>query len=123
MQVIEWFLWLKKLQKIVLTSKEEKWKKYPIKLGSLKSHNAFKENKFVIRLPTKQTNPPGPRPNFPRKEREVENEKSKLEESSPDNKKINVIVEYYVLKPLASSESPSSKSKGARFVSATKVIF
>ena len=46
-----------------------------------------------------------------------------MEESSPDNKKENVNVEYYVLKPLASSESPSNKLKGAGFVSATKVIF
>ena len=46
-----------------------------------------------------------------------------MEEPSPDNKKENVNVEYYVLKPLASSEPPSSKSKGARFVSATKTIF
>ena len=46
-----------------------------------------------------------------------------MEESFPDNKKENVNVEYYVLKPLACSESPSNKSKGARFVSDTKIFF
>ena len=71
----------------------------------------------------KINNPPCPRRNFPRREREVENEKKLLEVSPPDNKRVNVNVEYYVLEPLANSVSPSNKSKGAGFVSATKINF
>ena len=46
-----------------------------------------------------------------------------MEEPSPVKKRVNVNVEYYVVKHLASFESPSNKSKGARFVSATKNFF
>ena len=46
-----------------------------------------------------------------------------MEEPSPVKKRVNVNVEYYVLKLVACSESPSNKSKGARFVSDTKNIF
>jgi len=49
-------------------------------------------------------------------------EKAKIIEYSPRNNKVKEEEEYSVLNPLTNSDSPSVKSKGARFVSAKRLI-
>lgn len=46
----------------------------------------------------------------------------KIEPYSARNKRTNLPLPYSTLKPLTNSLSPSAKSKGARFVSATRQI-
>lgn len=86
----------------------------------IKKSYRFRGKQLRIHRTKKTINPP--KRKFPKNKKEVNEENKIIKEYSPKKRRVKGKEEYSVLNPLTNSDSPSVKSKGARLVSANRII-